>query len=305
MSRPIRQELQTTGPLGLRADSLPMRLYEKAKRHGVWDPAAVDFTRDRADWAGLDQIERETLVSLTSLFQAGEESVTLDLLPLMLCVAREGRLEEELYLTTFLFEEGKHTQFFRRFLDEVVGDFGDLHRFHTPSYRLLFYEQLPQAMNALLADPSPAAQARAAVTYNMIVEGVLAETGYHSYHRMLETRGLMPGLRSGVVRVKQDEARHIAYGVYFLARLVSEDPSLWDVIETRMQELLPLALGTVSETFEKYGDEEIPFGLDEAEFVDYATSQFGKRHARIERARRQTLAEVEAEADADADGLDG
>ena len=121
MSRPIRQELQTTGRLGLRADSLPMRLYEKAKRHGVWDPAAIDFTQDAADWATLAELERETLVSLTSLFQAGEESVTLDLLPLMLAVAREGRLEEELFLTTFLFEEGKHTQFFRRFLDEVVG----------------------------------------------------------------------------------------------------------------------------------------------------------------------------------------
>lgn len=300
---PIRQELQTTGPLGLRDDSLPMRLYEKAKRHGVWDPAAIDFTQDRLDWATLSELEQETVVSLTSLFQAGEESVTLDLLPLMLAVAREGRLEEELFLTTFLWEEGKHTQFFRRFLDEVVGDFGDLHRFHTPSYRLLFYEQLPQAMNALLDDASPAAQARAAVTYNMIVEGVLAETGYHSYHEMLATRGLMPGLRSGVVRVKQDEARHIAFGVYFLARLVSDDASLWEVVDARMQELLPLALGTVTETFEKYGDEPIPFGLDEAEFIGYATSQFGKRYARIERARRQTLAEVEAEADVEADGL--
>lgn len=302
MEAPIRTGLQTTGPLGLRADSLPMRLYEKAKRHGIWDPSAIDLAQDRADWATLTQVEQETVVSLTSLFQAGEESVTLDLLPLMLAVAREGRVEEELFLTSFLWEEGKHTQFFRRFLDEVVGEFGDLTRFHTPSYRLLFYERLPEAMHALLADPSPAAQARAAVTYNMIVEGVLAETGYHSYHSMLEERSLMPGLRSGVVRVKQDEARHIAFGVYFLARLVSEEPSLWEVVEARMQELLPLALGTVTETFERYEDEEIPFGLDEAAFVDYATSQFSKRYARIERARRQTLAEVEAEAESEADG---
>ena len=31
-------------------------------------------------------------------------------------------------------------------------------------------------MNALIEDQSPAAMARASVTYNMIIEGVLAET---------------------------------------------------------------------------------------------------------------------------------
>ncbi len=300
---PIRQAFRTTGSAGLDAASLPMRLYEKSKRLGVWDPAAIDFARDRADWEGLTDIEQETVLSLTSLFVAGEESVTLDLLPLILAVAREGRIEEELYLTAFLFEEGKHTQFFRRFVDEVADDPGDLQRFHTPSYRALFYEQLPAAMSALLSDPSPAAQARAAVTYNMIVEGVLAETGYESYHEMLVARDLLPGLRSGLVRVKQDEARHIAYGVYLLARLVSDDPALWELVDARMNELLPLALGTVTETFAPYYDDdlEIPFGLREETFVAYATGQFAKRYARIERARRQTLAEVEAEAEADAD----
>ena len=254
---PIRQELRTTGSAGSDAGSLPMRLYEKSKRLGMWEPMEIDLTRDREDWAGLEELEQETILSLTSLFVAGEESVTLDLLPLMLAVAREGRLEEELYLTAFLFEEGKHTLFFRRFLDEVAVDPGDLQRFHTPSYRALFYEQLPAALSALLTDPSPAAQARAAVTYNMIVEGVLAETGYHSYHRMLVERDLCPGLRSGLVRVKQDEARHIAYGVYLLARLVSEDPGLWEIVDARMNELLPLALGTVTETFEPYYEEDL------------------------------------------------
>ena len=300
--RPIREGLQTTGALGLRSESLPMRLYEKGKRLGTWDPSAIDFSRDRDDWATLSELEQDTVLRLTSLFQGGEESVTLDLLPLMLVVAREGRLEEELYLTSFLFEEGKHTQFFRRFVDEVAGGVGDLHRFHTPSYRALFYEELPEAMAALLDDPSPAAQARAAVTYNMIVEGVLAETGYRSYHEMLEQRDLMPGLVGGLVQVKQDEARHIAYGIYLLARLVAEDPSVWSTIESRMDELLPLALGTIGETFAPYVEAgvEMPFGLDEQSFVDYATGQFAKRYARIERARHQTLAEVEAEADGDA-----
>jgi len=73
-----------------------------------------------------------------------------------------------LSLTTFLWEEVKHTEFFQRFLDEVAEE-GDLSRYHSPNYRALFYEELQQTMYALLSDPSTAPQAKAAVTYNMIV----------------------------------------------------------------------------------------------------------------------------------------
>ena len=273
---------QTTSR-GLDPTSFPLRLYEKAKRLGGWDPSALDFSRDRSDWAGLGELEQTVVLQLTSLFQAGEEAVTVDLLPLVLVVASEGRLEEELFLTTFLFEEGKHTQFFRRFLDEVAGSPDELERFHTPSYRRVFEEELPRSLRTLLTDRSPEAQARAAVTYTIIVEGVLAETGYRSYQRMLEQAGIMPGLREGLVRVKQDESRHIAYGIYLLARLAAEHDGVWQVIQERMAELLPLALAIVSETFDPY--EEPPFGLTEEEFVEYATSQFAKRLERIERAR--------------------
>ena len=193
-----RTAFRTTSAGGLDLDSLPMRLYQKAKRLGTWDPYELDFGRDREDWARLSDDEQASILQITSLFQAGEEGVTLDLLPLIMVIAEEGRLEEELFLTTFLFEEGKHVEFFRRFLDEVCGAEGDLHGFHTDSYRLIFYEELPEAMGRLRDDRSPEAQIRAAVTYNMIVEGVLAETGYRSYFLALERNRLMPGLRQGI-----------------------------------------------------------------------------------------------------------
>jgi ribonucleoside-diphosphate reductase beta chain len=278
---------------GLDRESPPLRLYQKAKRLGVWDPAEIDLTRDAEEWRGLTGPERDLLLRVTALFQAGEESVVLDLLPLMLVVAREGRLEEELFLTAFLWEEGKHTEFFRRFLDEVAHEDGDLARLQTPSYRTLFYEELPAALGALLDDPSPAAQVRAVVTYTMIVEGVLAETGYHGYFTALERAGLLPGLRAGLARIKRDESRHIAYGVYLLSRLVQADPDLWPLVETRMNELLPTALGIVEETFALY--DEMPFGLELDEFLGYATGQFQKRFGRIERAG--TGAELELEED--------
>jgi ribonucleoside-diphosphate reductase beta chain len=280
---------------GLR-DCFPLRLFQKAKRLGAWDPAAVDFAQDARDWATLTELQQETILSLTSLFMAGEEAVTLDLLPLMLAVARDGRIEEEMYLTTFLYEEAKHTELFSRFLTEVAGGPTDLERFHVASYRKLFYEELPQAMERLLADQSREALARASVTYNMIVEGVLAETGYHSYHESLAANGLMPGLCAALVNVKRDESRHIAYGVYLLSRLVAEDAAIWEVIEARMGELFPYALGVITETFAQYEDGVTPFGLKQETFADYAQSQFGKRYERIAKARGKTLAAIDREA---------
>jgi ribonucleoside-diphosphate reductase beta chain len=290
----VHEGFRTTAG-GLR-DCFPLRLYQKAKRLGVWDPAAFDFAQDRRDWESLDELQRETILSLTSLFVAGEEAVTLDLLPLVLAIAREGRIEEELYLTTFLFEEGKHTELFSRFLHEVARGATDLDRFHVPSYRKLFYEELPASMERLLADSSPESLARASVTYNMIVEGVLAETGYHSYHESLAANGLMPALCEALVEVKRDESRHIAYGVYLLSRLVADDAAVWEVIEARMQELFPYALGVVTETFERYEDGVTPFGLELSTFTEYATAQFGKRYDRIARARGKSLAQVDTEA---------
>ena len=288
----------TTSPRGLRHDLPPMRLWQKAKQLGVWDPRAIDFTQDIRDWEGLDERQREALMRQSALFLAGEESVTLDLLPLILLIAREGRIEEEMYLTSFLWEEAKHVDGFRRFFDEVARDHSDLSRFHGPNYRRIFYDELPAAMNRLLTDPSPVAQVRASVTYNMIVEGVLAETGYYGYGRSLTDNHLLPGMQQFIGLLKRDESRHIAFAVYFLSRLMAEHgDAVWEAFEQRMRELLPLALGVVDDSYVDYAEgEPQPFDVPQAEVVAYATQQFQKRLARIERARRLTLAEVYQEA---------
>jgi ribonucleoside-diphosphate reductase beta chain len=277
-----RTTFRTTSAESLRHDSLPMRLYQKAKRLGTWDPQDLDFIQDREDWLTLNDDQRKAILQLTSLFQAGEEGVTVDLLPLIMVIAEEGRLEEELFLTTFLWEEGKHVELFRRFLDEVCEARGDLHGFHTPSYRKLFYEELPAAMQRLRHDSSPEAQVRAAITYNMIVEGVLAETGYHSYFLALERNDLMPGLREGIGLVKRDESRHIAYGVHLLSRLIADDPVLWNVAEQQMGELLGPAMASIEESFADYGPVS-PLGVPLEELATFAQSQFQKRLDRIRR----------------------
>ena len=275
---------------GLDRDLPPMRLYEKAKRLGIWNPSDIDLSKDKADWSTFTDDEKDLILRLLAMFVAGEEAVTLDLLPLMQVVAKEGRVEEEMFLTTFLFEEAKHTDFFRRVLDEVSVPLDDLANFHTDNYRTIFYDALPAALSTLEADSSPSAQIRASVTYNMVVEGVLAETGYHAFFTMLERNDLMPGLRKGISLLKQDESRHIAYGIYLLSRLVAEHPEEWGTLDMQMNMLLPSAIGVIGDTFAAY--DVVPFGLVEDDFVSYAMSQFTKRFERLEKAKGASLDEI-------------
>ncbi len=285
------RSFQSTSPAGLNYNLPPMRLWAKAKKLGVWDPQDIDFAQDIEDWQQMSDLEREVLLHLTAQFLAGEESVTLDLLPLIMTVAKDGRLEEEMYLTSFLFEEAKHVEVFRRFLDEVCQERSELSRYHGDNYKAIFEQQLPGALNRLYEDSSPQALAEASVTYNMIVEGVLAETGYYAFHHMLEQNDLMPGMREVSGLLKQDESRHLAFGVYLLSRLVAEHgEEVWQAIEARMSVLLPLALGMIEDTFARY--DELPFGLDQQLFVNYAMAQFQKRFSRIQKAREQSLDEV-------------
>ncbi len=272
---------KSTRAAGLDFESFPMRLFQKAKQLGIWDPQAIDFRKDREDWQSFDDVQKEIILHLTTLFLGGEEAVTLDLLPLIRVVAEEGRLEEEMYLTSFLWEEAKHVEAFRIFLDVVAQENSDLTRFQGDNYRLLFEEELPGALQRLREDPSPVAQAEASVTYNLIVEGVLAETGYQAYFTMLEEADVMPGMREVVGKLKQDESRHLAYGVYLLSRLVEEHgDEIGRTIDSRMNHLLPIALGMIDEVFEPY-EEPLPFGLEKAEFVNFATTQFQKRYQRV------------------------
>lgn len=271
----------TLSSRGLRHDIWPMRLYHKAKKLGTWDPRAIDLTQDLQDWQGFSDGYKERLRDLILSFQVGEEAVTLDLLPLVLTIAREGRLEEEMFLTTFLWEEAKHTEFFRRLLDEVLQEQGDLHPTLAPTTeRDLFAEELPAVMNRLLTDPSPENQIRASVLYNMIVEGVLAETGYYSFSQALSANGNMPGLLQGIQLIKRDESRHIAYGVFLISRLVAQDKSLWPLVEERMNSYFT----TISGSQERNGAPE-PIRA-------YARQQFEKRLTRIARAREQSVEQI-------------
>lgn len=283
----------TTRAGGLQQQHPAMQLFRKAKRLGIWNPDDIDYRQDISDWQRLTDDEQDVLRRLTSLFVAGEESVTLDLLPLIQVIAREGRLEEELFLTTFLWEEAKHVDFFANgVIATVMQHTGDLSHYHTPAYQRLFGDELPRAMHALTSDSSIHAQARASATYNMIVEGVLAETGYEAYFAALARNNLMPGIQHGITMLKRDESRHIAYGIFLLSRLIAQDSRAWQTIEQRLNELFPIAMDIIAEIFAAYP--VMPFGLSLDEFAQIALTNFNRRLQRLEKARRQTVAQIYA-----------
>lgn len=281
-----------TARQGLDYDLFPMRLWEKAKTLGIWNPADVDLRSDAEDWQQLDGPERDLVLRLTAQFQGGEESVAYDLLPLLQVMAREERIEEEMFLTSYLWEEAKHVEAFSRFLEEVTQTHGEVEHYFTPAYRQIFFEEQPRAMERLLSDPSPEALAEASVVYQMITEGVLAETGYHAYYTVLDRVGIMPGMKTLIRNIQRDESRHVAYGVFLLSRLVAEHgEALWSLIDQQMNRLVLVAIQHIGQSLAPYGD-AIPFGLDVDEFVDYGTAQFNKRYQRIAKAREQSLEEV-------------
>lgn len=278
----------TTVSRGLDRACVPFRLWTKAKRLGTWDPAAVDLTADHADWQALSPEEQDLLLRLTAQFQGGEEAVATDLLPFLQVAADEGRLEDELFLTAYLWEEGKHVEAFDRFLNEVAVREVDLSALLVPAHHALF-QALAEAVGALRADPTPRHQLEAATTYQMVVEGVLAETGYQAYYTVLQERGILPGMQEMVQAIQRDEARHVAFGLYHIGCLLAEAPEeRWPWVEERLQALMPLVLQLIEQTLAPFGD-DVPFGISEDQFLSIGMGQFQKRYDRLQRLRGESL----------------
>ncbi|MBD7938160.1 R2-like ligand-binding oxidase [Cytobacillus sp. Sa5YUA1] len=271
---------------GINRESLPFKLYEKAKKFGVWDPRDIDFSQDKKDWHTLSKEQQDSILRLVALFYSAEEAVTKDILPLIYAISKQGQFEEEMYLTTFLFEEAKHTDFFHLFLKEV-GIERNLNSYHSEAYLNVFDNILPQTMEKLLVDQTPQTIADAAVVYNMFAEGILAETGYWNFYENLQDLKKLPGLLEGISYIKRDESRHIGFGTFLLQRLITEDEAMFDYIMNKLHQLMPIA-----EAINQMPEEVNPFGVKLADSRAFMMKQL---HARIEvlrRAKGKSLEEI-------------
>jgi ribonucleoside-diphosphate reductase beta chain len=322
-------------PKGLDTASVPWRLWEKAKQ-SHWDPAAIDFSQDAADWKKLPDEQRLALAGLARGFMVGEEGVTLDILPLVECMADLGRTEDTIYLTSFTYEEAKHVDFFRRWFDTVGIDLAEMDvlvnerrakRGMPPIDRDrqagLFERELPRVMRRLRVDHSPEAILDAGVTYNQFVEGCLALAGYKVWGHLFSTFGVMPGLQEGLGYVRTDESRHITYGTYLARRIIAENPELIDRARDRMYALRDGMLGGGgygggggnggSGAQGGNGGDRAQEGADAlfAPFVKYALDQVERRVKILEKAvglsatdAAAGLGAEEAEADAESAAVD-
>ncbi|MGH3434258.1 MAG: R2-like ligand-binding oxidase, partial [Thermocrispum sp.] len=277
---------------GLRMESFPMKLFKKGNKK-FWDPSDIDFSQDAGDFAAMTDDEKKLTCTLASHFMAGEESVAQDLQPFMSAMASEGRLADEAYLTQFLFEEAKHMQAFRMWFD-ALGLTTDLHSYvdYSEPYHKIFYEELPASLYALAHDPSPAAQIRASVTYNHVVEGTLALTGYYVWAKVCNSRGILPGIQQVIKHIGDDERRHMAWGTFTCRRHVAADDANWDVVDERMGALLQPAIALIAMIFDQFPD-TVPFGLDIEEMTEYAMDKVGRRLESIESARGRDVTEID------------
>ena len=113
-----------------------------------WAVADLDFTRDRQDWEQATELERKATLWSHRNFFNGEERVTSTLAPFVWAAPTP---EIEIFLSTQMVDEARHTVFFDRWWHEVPGtDAKDLEALMkeirpepNEGYDTLFYDRLP------------------------------------------------------------------------------------------------------------------------------------------------------------------
>jgi ribonucleoside-diphosphate reductase beta chain len=231
------------------------QLYTNSKRL-AWDPAAIDLTRDSADWAmiqrdyGTEQYAAQ-IHQLCAFFHAGEESVTTTLAPLLGAASRlQLGADIECYLTSQIYEEAKHFEFFSRYFHEVFGEEAvESIAALTAAPQAVLVDELAESTDRVRAETDPIALRRAmveAVTHYMgVVEAMLARTGYVGASAALADRNWLPGLQEGFRLIRRDEGRHVSFGIHFLREMTAAHPEFVPVVQSTFERHLPHVLATV------------------------------------------------------------
>ncbi len=219
--------------------------------HAHWAAQDVDISRDPADWAGLDEGERDLLHWVLSSLMVAEERISTQFCGLVLAQDDE---EEGSFLSTQLVDEVRHMQFYARFQNEVIADPAAIGAHVARArevlgepFKQVFDEALVQAHDRLRLEPRDrAAKVDFVTIYHMVIEGTLGLTASHFLLDFLRERGELPGFVEGYGLIAADEQRHIAYGTWFLREAVAEDPSMADVVRSRIRGLLPAVAESIS-----------------------------------------------------------
>ncbi len=260
----------------------PQQLYLDWE-HAHWAAQDVDLSHDPADWAGLEDGERELLHFVLSSLIVAEERISTQFCGLVLAQNDE---EEGSYLSTQLVDEVRHMQFYARFQGEVIADPAAIadhvaraREVLSEPFRKVFDEALVDAHARLVADPrNREAKVDFVTIYHMVLEGTLGIVTSHFLLDLLRRRELLPGFVDGYSRVADDEQRHIAYGTWFLREAVGADPAMGEVIRHRLLDLLP----SVAETLSAPGDGALDvLDVDEGALAEFGLGALTRRLAII------------------------
>ena len=266
--------------------------YFKHAVYNHWDPyedvsrELLDTDRERSIDADGDEADFFETMQYLALFGAGEEAVTEDLAPLM--VALED-INDQMFVASQVYEEAKHTQFFDRYWREVIYPVAEANGYETvpptdqrffPDGYVELFDRTEAAMERLLTDDTPENRVRAYCHYHLVVESVLAQTGYYGITTVMGPEAddavsrpdadtpHLPGLVKGINFIRSDEGRHVGFGMQKVQAHIADDGVDEAVVQEILQELMPLVAETVS-----VGD-----GLvDPAPLVSYASDKLTRR----------------------------
>lgn len=206
----------------------PVNLYQRWERQ-QWSATEIDFSVDKTQWRSLHEGVRQQLEGAFVGFFYGEQAVTDTLSPLVHAAPSE---DDRLFLSTQLVDEARHSYFFARFFNEVVGVVGGLHETLAQvapmraegGYGRIFDPddgELVTLTEAVRREPKDYSRwVQALTVYHLMVEGMLALPGQRRLLRILRASDVLPGFRAGFTAVTRDESRHVSYGVWALREAV-------------------------------------------------------------------------------------
>lgn len=236
----------------------PLELYDLWERLN-WRVQDLDFTIDKEHWDNMFEFMKEELFRTFTLFFIGEQAVTETLSPLLHAAPTD---DDQIFLATQVVDEARHTVFFKKFFEEVLGVGGGLAGAFealgpqkVEGFKQIFDNQLVEAIDAVRLDPQDrAAWVRGLTIYHLVIEGMLALTGQKFLLRVFRDMGLMPGFRAGFTAVARDESRHVNYGVGALQREVRLNPAMADEIADSVLGILEAAVKTIEPADRPYAE---------------------------------------------------
>ncbi len=237
----------------LQSRPTPMDLYHRWEKQN-WSTLDLDFSEDALHWqsmTGIFEGFRTELQRSFTLFFVGEQAVTDTLSPLVHAAPDEP---SRIFLSTQLVDEARHTVFFSRFFDEVVGISGGLTAALdvlkdrvVGGFRTIFDEDLVAAVESVRKNPHDyGAWVEGIATYHLIVEGMLALTGQKYLLGIIRELGILPGFYAGFTAVARDESRHVNFGVRALMEAGIRDPEFLERVERVVFRLLEPACRVVA-----------------------------------------------------------